>query len=159
MKRWVKCKQRGGQRVLEGSQLGGGAAWGSSLSALKKSRPLRISCPSLYWPRCFPLPLRVKCRRPGVCQEDRGLHFPTLQAPDWLPSWLLSPGLSLCESPAAAQRAGPVTCVPQTLLLSPGAWRWPCDHDPGPEEGRMQQAALVRHLRCPCPGAVCTYTL
>lgn len=78
---------------------------------------MRTSCSSLYRPRRFPLPLWAVCWRPGVCQEDCGLHLATLQTPDWLPPRLLSPGFPLCESPTAAQRAGPMTCIPQALLL------------------------------------------
>lgn len=132
---------------------------GSSLSALRKSGPVRISCPSLYWPRCFPLSLRATCWRPGVRQEDCGLHLAALQAPDWLPSWLLSQGLPLCESPAAAQRAGPVTFDPQTLLLSPGLGDGPVTMTMAQRKGEWNKQHFLGTYCLPAPGAVCIYAL
>lgn len=81
---------------------------------------MRISYSSLYWPRRFPLPLWVTCWRPGVCQEECGLHLTALRAPDWLPFRLLSQKFSLCEYSTAAQRAESVTRVPGALLPSLG---------------------------------------
>lgn len=107
------------ESLMAGGGEPGEALWGS-LSVLIVSGPVRTSCLSLYWHRYFPLPLWTECWRPGVCQKDCRLHLTTLQAPDWLPFRLLSPGFPLCESLATTQRAGPVTCIPWALFLSPG---------------------------------------